>query len=140
MIQLGILGFLIGSCFFVGMGILWYFKAKWEYEQEFHALCPETLEPVDIRVDGAHAARTRLAGCEELVVTSCTRWPEKQGCDQGCTPQVPLLGDSRVDQQYTAFGLQPHQLKRFTPVHMTKDVYNKLMAQVKRQHPGGRVA
>ncbi|MGZ4814597.1 MAG: hypothetical protein ACXVZV_04275 [Terriglobales bacterium] len=131
MILLGILAFLIGSTLFIGSAVLWYYMAKWEYRQPFHALCPEMLQPVDIYVDGTHAARTRFDGHEELIVTSCSRWPERRGCDQGCTPQIPLLGDSRVDRKIAVFGTQPNWLKSNTPVHMTKDVYDKVMAQTR---------
>jgi len=133
MILLGFLAFLIGSTLFIGSGVLWYYMAKWEYRQPFHALCPETQQPVDIYVDPAHAARTRFAGHEELVVTSCTRWPERRPCDQACTPQIPLLGDSRRDQTIAAFGTQPSWLKQNTPVQMTKDLYAKVMAQTGRR-------
>src|SRR4051812_41418524 len=127
MILLGILAFLIGSTLFVGSAVLWFYMAKWEYRQPFHAFCPETQQPVEIFVDATHAARTRFGGHEELLVTSCSRWPERLGCNQECTPQVPLLGDSRAERKFAAFGTQPGWLKQNTPVHMTKNVYDKLM-------------
>ncbi len=132
MILLGILAFVVGSSFFVGSAVIWYYMAKWEYRQPFHALCPETLQPVDIYVDATHAARTRFAGHEELVITSCSRWPDRRACDQACTVQVPLLGDSRADRQIAAFGTQPGWLKQNTPVQMTKEVYDKVVAQTHR--------
>jgi len=132
MAMLGVLAFLVGSCFFIGAAVLWYFMAKWEYRQPFHALCPETQRPVDVYVDATHAARTRFAGHEELIVTSCSRWPERRGCGQECTPQIPLLGDSRVDRKVAAFGTVPAWLKSNTPVHMTRDVLDKVTAQTAR--------
>jgi len=121
--------FIVGSSFFAAAAVLWYYMAKWECQQPFHALCPETMQPVDLYVDAAHAAKTRFHGREELVVVSCSRWPDRRSCGQECTPQVPLLGDSRVDRKYAAFGTQPNWLKQNTPVHMTKDVYEKMAAK-----------
>ncbi len=126
----GILAFFVGSCFFVTAAVIWYLMAKWEYRQPFHALCPETMQPVDVYVDAKHAARTRFAGREELIVTSCSRWPERRGCGQDCTPQVPLLGDSRVDRRIAVFGTVPEWLKSNTPVHMTDDVFRKVSQQM----------
>jgi hypothetical protein len=121
--------FVIGSIFFVSAAVLWYFMAKWENQQAFHAICPETMEKVDVYVDAGHAAKTRFHGREELIVLSCSRWPERQGCPQGCTPQVPLLGDSRLDRRYAVFGTQPEWLKCNTPVEMTKEVLAKIPAK-----------
>jgi len=121
--------FVIGSCFFVSAAVLWYFMAKWENQQAFHAICPETMEKVDVYVDAAHAAKTRFHGREELIVVRCSRWPEREGCPQACTPQVPLLGDSRIDRRYAVFGTQPEWLKSNTPVEMTKEVLAKIPAK-----------
>lgn len=129
MAALGIFGFIVGSSFFVVAAVIWYLMAKWEYQQPFHALCPETMQPVDIYVDATHAARTRFHGREELVITSCSRWPDRRGCGQDCTPQVAMLGDSRIDQQIAVFGTQPSWLKRNTPVKMTRELYAKITAQ-----------
>jgi len=123
----------LGSMFFICMGVLWYLRANDEYEQDFHALCPETMKPVDIRVDAPLAAKSMFAGRKELKIVSCSRWPERQGCDQACTPQVDLLGDSRVDREYPAFGLQWYQLKKNNPVQMTPELYEKMTQQLKRR-------
>jgi hypothetical protein len=131
MLWLGISLFVLGAVFFVVMGVLWYLRTKCEYEQEFHALCPETMQPVDIRVDAALAAKSQFKGREELKVVACSRWPEKQGCDQACTPQVELLGDSRVEQEHPAFGLRWEQLKKNNPVRMTPELYVKMARQLK---------
>ena len=122
--------FIVGSLFFVTACFVWYFMAKWENQQAFHAICPETMEKVDVYVDAAHAAQTRFHGREELVVVGCSRWPERKGCPQGCTPQVPLLGDSRIDRRYAVFGTQPGWLKSETPVEMTKEVLAKIPPKV----------
>ena len=122
MILLGVSAFCVGACFFIGCALLWYRMAKDEYRQSLHALCPETSQPADIRIDGTRAARTRFHGHEELVVTSCSRWPERAACNQACTPQVPFLGESCVVRDVAVFGSQPgwQQKTQMTPELLAK--------------------
>ncbi|HZB43890.1 MAG TPA: hypothetical protein VE360_01530 [Pyrinomonadaceae bacterium] len=52
-------------------------------------VCPETREYVAVGVDARHAAATAAAkGEPELVLTACTCWPERAGCDQACVAQI----------------------------------------------------
>ena len=51
-------------------------------------VCPETREPVAVEVDARHAAATAFAGERELILKTCTRWPERAGCDQDCVYQI----------------------------------------------------
>jgi len=125
MILLGICAFCIGACFFVGTALLWYRMAKDEYREPLHALCPETLQPADIRIDATRAARTRFHGHEELVVAACSRWPERAGCDQACTAEVPFLGQSTAARDVAVFGSQPGWGTR---VEMTPELLEKLKA------------
>jgi len=46
--------------------------------------CPETGEAVMMRIDARHAAATSVFGPPEVRVTACSRWPEREGCDQAC--------------------------------------------------------
>jgi hypothetical protein len=51
--------------------------------------CPETRKPVGVDVDVKHAAYTALrSGRPELLLSSCTRWPEREDCDQDCLMQI----------------------------------------------------
>lgn len=50
--------------------------------------CPETSAPAAVVVDAKHAAATILHGDPELRLKSCTRWPERSGCDQECLRQI----------------------------------------------------
>jgi hypothetical protein len=50
--------------------------------------CPETGCPEAVEVDAKHAAATSVAGETELRLTSCSRWPERQGCGQECLAQI----------------------------------------------------
>jgi hypothetical protein len=59
-----------------------------EYRGKRLVVCPETRQHVAVEVDAAHAAATAAAGDPELRLRSCTRWPERAGCDQDCVHQI----------------------------------------------------
>lgn len=48
--------------------------------------CPENRKCAGVEVDAAHAAATLFH--PELRLSSCSRWPERQGCGQECLSQV----------------------------------------------------
>ena len=50
--------------------------------------CPETNGPVAVRVDVPHALATAVWDQVDLRLTSCSRWPERQDCDQPCVQQI----------------------------------------------------
>ncbi|MFL6247878.1 MAG: hypothetical protein ACJ74H_17785 [Thermoanaerobaculia bacterium] len=50
--------------------------------------CPETHLPVATKVNAALAAGTWMVTQPRFVVTACSRWPERAGCDQACAPQI----------------------------------------------------
>ncbi len=50
--------------------------------------CPETNAPVGAKINAVLAAGTWLVTQPRFVVTACSRWPERVGCDQACAPQV----------------------------------------------------
>jgi hypothetical protein len=51
--------------------------------------CPENLEPAAVRVDALQAAKWQaIAGETSLRLTTCSRWPEMQGCGQECLSQI----------------------------------------------------
>jgi len=51
-------------------------------------LCPETQKPVAVRVDVGHAIASAVWEHADLTLTSCSRWPERQDCDQPCVRQI----------------------------------------------------
>ena len=51
-------------------------------------LCPEIGSAAIIRIDALHAAVSSAVGDPELQVIDCSRWPEFQGCRQGCLPGI----------------------------------------------------
>jgi hypothetical protein len=50
--------------------------------------CPETGCAAAVEVDKRHAAATSVVGETELRLTSCSRWPEREGCGQECLAQI----------------------------------------------------
>lgn len=51
-------------------------------------ICPETRNPADIELDGRYAMQTAAHNYEHSRIASCSRWPEKDECDQECLAQV----------------------------------------------------
>ena len=52
-------------------------------------VCPENYQPAAVKVDANRAARwAALSGEPDLRLDTCSRWPEKEGCDQACLPQI----------------------------------------------------
>ncbi len=62
-----------------------------EYFARSHTIvCPETHAPTEIKIDLALRIRTLLRGISVLRLASCSRWPERQGCDEECLLQLDL--------------------------------------------------
>lgn len=45
--------------------------------------CPETRKPVCAEISAVRAVAAR-----QVVITSCSRWPEREDCDQACAPAI----------------------------------------------------
>jgi hypothetical protein len=69
---------------YVGIALRTYFRVRGTRV----VVCPETHKPVAVKVDAAHAAATAMWEQPDLALKACTRWPERQDCDQGCTAQI----------------------------------------------------
>ena len=65
-------------------------RAYHRYRGKLLVACPENLKTVAVEVDAAGAAVTAATGEAKLVLTDCTRWPERQGCGQACLSQIEL--------------------------------------------------
>lgn len=50
--------------------------------------CPETQRQVEVEFDARHVAVTGLRGQPVYRLASCTRWPDRQDCPQGCLPEA----------------------------------------------------
>jgi hypothetical protein len=51
-------------------------------------VCPETQKAAAVRVDVGHAMASAVRERPDLRLTSCSRWPERQECDQRCVRQI----------------------------------------------------
>jgi hypothetical protein len=62
----------------------------WRTYRGVHVIqCPETRKPAAVRVDTGHAAvATVVDDTPDVRLASCSRWPERAGCDQACVPQI----------------------------------------------------
>jgi hypothetical protein len=50
--------------------------------------CPETHQPAAVRVAAGKAALEATIGSEQLRLSECSRWPERDACGQGCLAQI----------------------------------------------------
>ena len=51
-------------------------------------VCPETNKPAAVSVDAAHAAVNAMWETSDIRLATCSRWPEREDCNQACTPQI----------------------------------------------------
>jgi hypothetical protein len=63
------------------------------YTQSRLISCPETGKPEGVQLDAAHGLKESLRGHHEMRLRSCTRWPERQDCDQACLSQITEAPD-----------------------------------------------
>jgi hypothetical protein len=49
--------------------------------------CPENSRPAGVTVDTRHVVATAL-GRPDLRLSSCSRWPEREGCGQACLGEI----------------------------------------------------
>jgi len=50
--------------------------------------CPETHKTVAVKVASGRAALGAAVGKEHVELSQCTRWPERQDCDQACLSEL----------------------------------------------------
>ena len=50
--------------------------------------CPENHRPAAVRLAAGKAALGAIAGDQQLGLSACSRWPERQGCPQECLAQI----------------------------------------------------
>jgi len=53
-------------------------------------VCPENQQPAAVEVDAAHAAMTAVWESPDIRLEACSRWPEREDCDQACTGQIAV--------------------------------------------------
>ncbi|HZP64357.1 MAG TPA: hypothetical protein VFB28_13155 [Terriglobales bacterium] len=50
--------------------------------------CPETHKPAAVKVATGRAAMAAITGKEHIELSRCSRWPEREGCDQACLQEL----------------------------------------------------
>ena len=56
-------------------------------------ICPETHEPAAVCLDSTRAVLAATVGGPALRLASCSRWPERFGCNQPCLEQIATAPD-----------------------------------------------
>lgn len=51
-------------------------------------VCPETEHAAAVTVDAPHAALSAVYEREDIQLAGCSRWPERENCNQACTGQI----------------------------------------------------
>lgn len=54
-------------------------------------VCPETQNPAAVNVDVGHAIVSAVWEKPDVRLSTCSRWPERQDCDQPCVQQIETL-------------------------------------------------
>lgn len=53
-------------------------------------VCPETGRPAGVTVDTTHAAVSAMWEAPDVRLDTCSRWPEREGCNQACVGQIEI--------------------------------------------------
>ena len=53
-------------------------------------VCPETDQPAAIAIHAGAAALSAILEKPDITVARCSRWPERESCNQACTAQVAV--------------------------------------------------
>jgi hypothetical protein len=89
--------YLVVLCFV--MASLWavLFLAGWigftslRFRGQHRVLCPENAMPATIQLHARSGAMPNMLNGAKGTVRSCSRWPERSGCEQQCLPyRAPL--------------------------------------------------
>lgn len=95
------------SAVFAGFAALFL---GWRLAREFRVYhgtrvceCPADHTPAAVRVRAWHAAFTAVRGRPDLHVIACSRWPERENCNQACVAEIehaPDQGRARAKIQH----------------------------------------
>jgi len=86
MLLLTILGTALVIGFFIGA---WNYVHAWhQFRGQRLVLCPDNDSYAAVKVDPKHAAATALRNDLDLRLNACSRWPEKETCQQECLAQI----------------------------------------------------
>jgi uncharacterized protein DUF1761 len=98
--------FLLALMVIYMMPTLWGISIFSRYRGSRLVTCPETKDTAVVELDARHAAVTGMGGHEDLRLKSCTRWPERAGCDEDCLPQAlrdPIVLERPTRESHNPF-------------------------------------
>jgi hypothetical protein len=71
------------------IGLAIYLSMYLNYRRTSVVVCPETRKPEAVHVNARRAAFETLKGGDvKLRLDQCSRWPERQNCEQACVSQI----------------------------------------------------
>ena len=65
-------------------------------------ICPETKASAGVTVNIGRAATTAVWNKADVKLSSCSRWPERQDCDQRCVSQIEASPDGTRTKRISA--------------------------------------
>lgn len=72
-----------------------FFKTWRRYRGVRVVTCPENHESAAVKVDAVDAAKWfAVSGEPDVHLRACSRWPEKEGCDQACLKEINASPDA----------------------------------------------
>jgi len=80
--------FFLGACLVTGLPIALSLQNYFKNRGSRLVTCPETREAVVMTPDKKFAFWTALRGQEHSRVETCSRWPEKDDCEQECLAEI----------------------------------------------------
>jgi hypothetical protein len=75
----------------LAIAIVFLGRRVWEsttFRGKMLVTCPETHEPAAVKLNVGRAAVMAMVGRREHELSDCSRWPEREGCDQTCLEQI----------------------------------------------------
>lgn len=97
------IGFTFAAVVLLAMVVL-FIGLYMRYRGNRIVTCPETNAPVGAKINAALAAGTWIVAQPRFVVSACSRWPERSGCDQACAPQIEASPDDTLVRNIVAKG------------------------------------
>ncbi len=80
--------FLVVVAFVMVGGALWRRSVIERYSGGRPVTCPENHEAAVVGIDARHAAATVMDGSPQVRLCDCSRWPEREECDQACLAEA----------------------------------------------------
>ena len=80
--------FFVGAPLLTGLPVGLSLRSYFANRGRQSVTCPDSQQSADVTVDRKFAFRMALRGQEHSRLESCSRWPEKGGCEQECLAQL----------------------------------------------------